>query len=224
MLSQAQSQLLVAGARTLGAELSSEEIARFSLYLEELARWSKVADLVSQTDPEAIIRKHVLDSLAILPLLPPAAVRLLDLGSGAGFPGLVLAILRPSLRVFLLEARRKRVSFLKEVVRRARLTHVEVREGRAEVLCTEKALRESFAVVITRATWSLRDFLRLARPFLGVDGLAIAMKGPKAGQEISSLGPFLQKGEFCLKEQYLYSLPFGEEKRQALVFARQCFT
>lgn len=223
MLSQAQIHLLIEGARVLGSELSSEEIACFSLYLDEISRWSKVTDLVSQTDPEAIIRKHILDSLAVSPLLP-SAVRLLDLGSGAGFPGLVLAILQPSLRVFLLEARRKRANFLREAARKIRLRNVVVCEGRAEVLCEEEALRESFDVVVTRATWGLKDFLRIAAPFIARGGLAIALKGPTVEQEIFSLEPILRKGEFSLKEQRTYSLPFGKELRQAFVFAKQCFT
>lgn len=223
MLSHAQTHLLIEGTRILGSQLSSKELVCFSLYLEEIARWSKMADLVSQTDPETIIRKHILDSLAILPLLPPAT-RLLDLGSGAGFPGLVLAILCPSLQVFLLEARRKRANFLKEAARRIRLANVAVYEGRAEILCEEEALKASFDVVITRATWNLEDFLRFAEPFLVHDGLAVALKGPKTEQEITALEPVLQKSGFYLKERHTYLLPFGEERRQALFFAKQCFT
>jgi 16S rRNA (guanine527-N7)-methyltransferase len=223
MLSNVQNHLLVEGARLLGLQLSSEELACFSVYLEEITRWSKIADLVSQTNPEAIIHKHILDSLAILPLIPPAP-RLLDLGSGAGFPGLVIAILRPFLQVSLLEARRKRANFLKEASRRMRLANVVVYEGRAEVLCEEESLKASFDVVITRATWSLEGFLRLAEPFLARHGLAVALKGPKAEQEISSLEPLLRKDAFRLKERHVFSLPFGEEKRHALFFAKQCFT
>jgi len=223
MLSHAQTHLLIEGARILGSQLSSKELVCFSLYLEEIARWSKIADLVSQTDPAIIIRKHILDSLAILPLLPPAT-RLLDLGSGAGFPGLVLAILRPSLQVFLLEARRKRANFLKDASRKMRLANVAVYEGRAEVLCEEEPLKASFDFVITRATWGLEDFLRLAEPFLVANGLAVALKGPQAEQDIPALEPRLRKGGFCLKEQHAYLLPYGEEKRQALFFAKRCFT
>lgn len=223
MLSHAHTNLLIEGARTLGSRLSGKELVCFSLYLEEIARWSKIADLVSQTDPAIIIRKHILDSLAILPLLPPAT-RLLDLGSGAGFPGLVLAILRPSLQVFLLEARRKRANFLKDASRKMHLANVAVYEGRAEVLFEEVPLKASFDVVITRATWSLEDFLRLAEPFLVGNGLAVALKGLKAEHEISALEPLLRKGQFRLKEQYTYALPFGEEKRQAFFFTKQCFT
>ncbi len=222
MLSSSQVRLLTEGARALGVELAEEPLERFAIYLEEIARWSKVTDLVSQASPEAIIRKHLLDSLAVSPLIHSDS-RLLDLGSGAGFPGLVLAIAQPARSVALLEARRKRVNFLKEVIRRIRVTTVRVCEGRAEALALEQALRESFEVVITRATWSLTEFLPLALPFVTTGGVAIVMKGPQFEKELRDL-PALPSTGFSLKESYSYSLPFGREKRQALIFAKECFT
>ena len=223
MLSQSQTRLLTQGARHLGLALSDEHLARFSLYVEEIARWSRVANLISQTDPEVIIHKHILDSLAIASLLP-ADARLLDLGSGAGFPGLVLAILQPSRQVTLIEARRKRVSFLKETARRIMAVNVRVYEGRAEVLAKEDSLRNCFAVVVTRATWSLKEFLLLASPFVAAGGIAVAMKGPQGKKELLELGASLPTVDFCPKKIHEYTLPCGEERRQALIFAKQRFT
>ncbi len=223
MLNHCHTRLLTEGARHLGLELSDEHLARFSLYLEEIARWSRATNLISQTDPEVIIRKHILDSLAITPLLPVDA-RLLDLGSGAASPGLVLAILQPSRQVNLIEARRKRVSFLKETARRIKAVNVQVYEGRAEVLATEDSLRNSFAAVITRATWSLKEFLLLASLFVADGGIAVAMKGPQGKKELSDLGNFLQDVGFYLKKTHDYNLPFGVESRQAIIFAKQRFT
>ena len=223
MLNYSQTRLFTQGARCLGLELSDEHIARFSLYLEEIARWSRATNLISQTDPEVIIRKHILDSLAIAPLLP-ADARLLDLGSGAGFPGLVLAILQPSRQVALIEARRKRVSFLKETVRRIKAVNVQAYEGRAEVLATEDSLRNRFAAVITRATWSLKEFLLLASPFVADGGIAVAMKGPQGKKELLDLNASLPTVDFCPKKIHEYTLPCGEERRQALIFAKQRFT
>jgi 16S rRNA (guanine527-N7)-methyltransferase len=223
MLDQSQTFLLTEGAGLLGLELSDADLARFSIYVEEVQRWSQTTDLVSQADPETVIRKHVLDSLAVASLLPSDG-RLLDLGSGAGFPGVVLAIIRPSQEVVLLEARRKRVSFLKEVVRRTKTMNVKVCEGRAETLAAKESLRGSFRVVITRATWSLKDFLRLASSFVADGGIALAMKGPRAEKELIGLeASFLQAIGFCLRKIHKYTLPFGGEKRQAIIFAKECF-
>jgi 16S rRNA (guanine527-N7)-methyltransferase len=215
------SQILTEGARCLGIELSQDHLAGFSTYLEELARWSTIANLVSQSIPESIIRKHILDSLAVSLLIPPTA-HLLDLGSGAGFPGLVLAILRPSRKVVLLESQRKRANFLKQVARATKSANVKVFEGRAETLAKEESLQGAFSIVISRATWSLQDFLRIASPFVAPEGTVIALKGPQGTQELLNLpASFI---DFELKKKHEYTLPFGKERRQALVFAKSCFT
>jgi len=223
MQDQAQTRLLTEGARCLGLELSDEALTRLSVYLEEIRRWSKVADLVSQADPESVIRKHIIDSLAVSPLIPSAG-RVLDLGSGAGFPGLVLAVMESSRDIVLIEARRKRANFLKEVARRMKVVNVRVYEGRAEQLASEGFLRASFGVVLTRATWSLKEFLGLARSFLAAGGIALAMKGPQVGKELIGLETYPQILGFSLQRRYEYSLPFGNEKRQAIIFAKECFT
>ena len=223
MLDHAQTHLLREGAKCLGLELSGENLARFAIYLEEIQRWSKVIDLVAQPDPETVIRKHLLDSLAVSALVPPDS-RLLDLGSGAGFPGLVLAIVGAAREVALVEARRKRVSFLKEVVRRTQAMNVRVYEGRAEVLAAEESLRAHFGVIITRATWTLNEFLRLAGPFVAGSGIALAMKGPQGEKELSELEPYLQTVGFCLQNRHAYTLPCGTEKRQVIIFAKKCST
>jgi 16S rRNA (guanine527-N7)-methyltransferase len=224
MLTQPQAQLLTDGARQLGVPLSDEGIAQFSLYLEEIERWAKVTNLVAQTDPEIFIRKHFLDSLAIVPLVPSDG-RLLDLGSGAGFPGLVLAIVSPSLEVSLVEPRRKRANFLREVMRKTQLSNARVYEERAEVLVESVSFRNVFCVVVTRATWNLQEFLRLASPFMTEDGMALAMKGTKGEKELIGLeASFLQARNFYLKKRHKYMLPFGGEERLAIIFAKECFT
>ncbi len=223
MLDQTQTGVLIEGARCLGLELSTTDLERFSIYLEEIQRWSQVTDLVAQTDPETVMRKHLLDSLAVSPLIPPNSC-LLDLGSGAGFPGLVLGIVGSSREVALVEARRKRVSFLKEVIRRTKAMNVRVYEGRAEVLAADESLCAYFGVVITRATWTLKEFLRLADPFVADGGIALAMKGPQMEKELSGLDPYLQAVGFRLQSRHAYTLPFGSEKRQAIIFAKECST
>jgi len=190
------------------------------VYVEELQRWSKVADLVSQANAETVICKHILDSLAVSPLVPLNS-RLLDLGSGAGFPGLALAIIEPRRKVALIEARRKRVSFLKEIVRKTETANVTVHEGRAELLAAEESLRASFDVVITRATWSLEELLRLAHVFVASGGIAVAMKGSQVEKELHNI---LYPIGFRLQSSHDYTLPFGKEKRRVLIFAQECST
>ena len=219
MFDQSHTHLLITGARHFGLELSPEDLSRFSLYLEEIQRWSGITNLVSQAAPTTIIRKHILDSLAITGLIP-AEGRVLDLGSGAGFPGLVLALVKPRQEIVLLEARRKRASFLKEVARKTKITNLKIYEGRAEVLSAEKSLYLSFPIVVTRATWNIREFLLLANPFIENRGIALAMKGPQAEKELEKLDQTLENTSFYLQRKYEYILPFGTEKRQIIVFGK----
>jgi 16S rRNA (guanine527-N7)-methyltransferase len=219
MLNPEQTRLLREGAGSLGLKLSEATLARFSIYLEELQRWSKIADLVSQEDLESIIRKHLLDSLAVFLLIPQQS-RLLDLGSGAGFPGLALAIVDPSLAVVLIEARRKRANFLKEAIRKTQVTNVKVYEGRVEALAKDKSFHETFDVVITRATWNISTFLQLARPFAKESGLALCMKGPRIEKELTSPEKFPLLWGFCLKNRHKYTLPFGKEQREVIIFSK----
>lgn len=217
MFTEKEACLLFEGARLLGVRLPADAARKFDIYLEELRLWSRVVRLVSQSEPEVVIRKHILDSVAISPLIPPG-FRLIDLGSGAGFPGLVLAIVIPSLDIALVEARRRRVNFLREAIRKLRVTNVSVYEERAEALAKEEHLRASFDVAVSRATWSLEEFLRLAHPFVSSGSMALAMKGPHVDTELPGLDKRLQNIGFCLKRRYAYTLPFGGERREAIVF------
>lgn len=228
MLTPEHVHLLDEGAKQLGVSLTAEAVARLSRYLEELIHWSKSVDLVAHTDPALLIRKHLLDSLAIAPLLPASGF-LLDLGSGAGFPGLVLALTMPTLQVSLMEARRKRVHFLKAVGRAVAPPNLKIYEGRAEILARTPSLQAAFDVVVTRATWSLPTFLSLATPFVKLQGQLLAMKGPKAEQEVAALSREATAFRWSLQHWYRYRLPCGEERREALIFtlsgtSDKCFT
>jgi len=223
MLDHSQIHLLIVGARHFGLELSQHDVSRFSMYVEELQRWSGITNLVSQDDTNTVLHKHFLDSLAIAPLTSHEG-RILDLGSGAGFPGLVLAMIKPDQEVVLIEARRKRVSFLKEVGRKTKITNLKVYEGRAEILAAEKSLRSSFSIVVTRATWNIGRFLHIASPFVENEGVALVMKGPQANKEVENPDSMLGKTDFYLQKRHEYILPFGEEQRQIIIFGKKCLT
>ncbi len=218
-MTEKEAHLLSEGARLLGVQLPADAPSKFDIYLEELRLWSKIVRLVSRPEPEVVIRKHILDSLAVSPLIPPHS-RLIDLGSGAGFPGLALAIAIPSLKVTLVEVQRKKANFLKEVIRKTGVANTSVYEGRTEELAKEESLKASFDIAISRATWSLEEFLRIAFPFILPDGLTVAMKGPQVDRELFGLDRQLPNIGFCLKKRYPYTLPFGQEKHETIVFEK----
>lgn len=218
MLNQSQEQLLLEGAKLFQVALSSETIAHFALLIEEIQRWSKIADLLSQTDSETLIRKHIVDSFSLLSHIHSGS-KMLDLGSGAGFPGVPVAIADPHIKVILVEARRKRANFLKEVIRTLNLRNSHAHEGRAEKLVEEKGWQTEFDVVVTRATWNISTFLSLAHPFLRHGGLAIAMKGPKILEELAGIGESGENLGFSTPGFTSYSL-LGNEKRTLAVFTK----
>lgn len=218
MLTPQQSALLTSGAKLLNVELTEENIAQVAIYLEELHRWSKIVDLVSQSDQEVIIRKHILDSLAVLSVLPQQG-RLLDLGSGAGFPGLPIAIANPALSVILLEPRRKRVNFLREVLRKAHIPNAQAFEGRAEEVIETAGWRSAFDIVITRATWNISEFISIATSFVAKGGIMVAMKGEKIQEGLKNRENLVPQRGNVLNRIVEYSIPFGKEKRSLIIFS-----
>jgi 16S rRNA (guanine527-N7)-methyltransferase len=174
---------LQSGLAALGLPLADEHSARLIAYLELLERWNATYNLTAVRDTEAMVARHLLDSLAILPYVHAAA--LVDLGSGAGLPGVPLAIARPELAVTLVEANGKKARFLREVVRSLALAHVVVLEQRAERV----PAAGPFPIAVARALAALPALVRLAAPWLARDGELLAMKGPGHDGELRALPP-----------------------------------
>lgn len=215
--------LLEQGAEALHISLSLQSLYTLSLYIDELQRWSQVFNLVGQHDAKAIIRQHILDSLAFSQILPWQGV-VADLGSGAGFPGFVLAVTGQERQVFLIETRRKRANFLKQAVRITGIQNIRVFEGRAEEFARQESRPAWFDTVVTRATWDITHFLSLSFPIVKEGGYAVAMRGPHqkgGGAEEEDYPPHDGFVQEALGE---YRLPFGEGDRYALFFRKKCFT
>ena len=176
---------LLRGAAGFGISLSAAQLAAFATYIDAILFWGARSSLTGATSAAVLIDEHIVDSLAPAPLVQNG-MRVADLGSGAGFPGIPLAIVRPQAAVFLVESRRKRASFLHEAVRRCGLANVEVIEGRAESLPAGTV----FDLVVARAVWSVSEFLSVAGPRLAAGARAVAMKGPKGPAEITPTAQF----------------------------------
>lgn len=202
---------LARGALRFGIALTTEQLTVFETYVRTLLFWRARLSLTGAATDLAIVRGHIIDSLAIARFLVPGS-RSADLGSGAGFPGIPLAIVRPQSSIILIESRRKRANFLRDVVRRCALTNAEVIEGRAEDLPPQSAA--SFDVVVSRAVWAVSDLLTIAAGLLRTGGLAIAMKGPKGVAEVAS------ETAFSEPDVTTYDLP-GEGQRMLLVYRKR---
>ncbi|NPV29393.1 MAG: 16S rRNA (guanine(527)-N(7))-methyltransferase RsmG [Firmicutes bacterium] len=178
-------EVLAAGARELGIVLGPEQQDQFRRYAELLLEWNKKTNLVRIKSLAELFRNHFLDSLwCAAGCAFRDGHRLLDLGSGAGFPGIPLKISFPGVRVFLLEAQRKRCAFLQEVCRALELDACTVLAGRAEDLGRLPGLRAAFDRVVVRALARLPVILELGLPFLLPGGLLVALKGRDVEREL----------------------------------------
>ncbi len=160
---------------------------RFAKYYEMLIDWNSRINLTAITDETEVAYKHFVDCIGIFDsgvIGDGAAV--IDVGTGAGFPGIPMKIVNPSLRLTLLDSLNKRINFLGEVVTELGLNSVECVHARAEDAARQKNLRESFDICVSRAVANLSTLSELCLPFVKVGGYFVAMKGPKADEEISA--------------------------------------
>jgi len=203
------------GASAWGLAVGERELELFARHAQEMLRWNAVTNLTAITDPAAVARDHFLDSLAAAPWVPPGA-RLIDVGSGAGFPGVPLHVALPGLQTVLLEAARKKVSFLRHLLRALHLAGIRAEQGRLEDFAAAPEHRGAFDVVTCRAVASLERFVPRALPLLGEGGGLIALKGPGAEEEVRGLERRLQALPGCgplRVERFPYRLPGLREER-----------
>jgi 16S rRNA (guanine527-N7)-methyltransferase len=184
--SPAWQRLLCDAAAALGLDVTPEQGRRLALHAVELLRWNKRQNLTAITAPRAVAVKHYLDCLAAAQEVPHRG-RVLDIGSGGGFPGIPLAIVRPALTGVLLDAVRKKTAFLGHVLRLLKLTAWQARHGRAEALAADPDCRDAFDVVCFRALTGCGAGFDLARPFVRPGGTILALKGPGGQRELLPL-------------------------------------
>ena len=192
--------------------LNEESISKFSIYREMILEWNEKFNLTAITDKGEIEEKHFIDSLMLDRYVDLDNKTLLDVGSGAGFPGIPLAIVHPNLKVTLLESNGKKVSFLKEVVKTLKLDNVEVVQARAE----EFAKRESFDIVTARAVKELNILLELTFYLVKVGGSFIAYKSSNIDNEIEHAKRAFKLLEVGKISKYEYELPKSKDKRVLL--------
>ncbi len=210
------------GASAWGLVLEEHSLELFARHAAEMLRWNAVTNLTTITEPGAVARDHFLDSLAAARWIPPRA-RLLDVGSGAGFPGVPLHIALPGLETVLLEAARKKVSFLRHLLRTLGLSGIRAEQERLERFAAREENRGAFDVVICRALTGLERFVPAAHGLVGAGGRLIALKGSGAELEIARLQQVLVKiagKESWRAERHSYRLPGMRAERAVCVVTR----
>ena len=203
-----------------------EALERLSLYFHELKKWNKKINLVARTlDDRQILENHFLDSLTLLSFFDPEKQEretVLDVGTGAGFPGLVLKAVCPLLPVTLIEPRSNRYYFLKHIVRTLKLQGVELLNMRLEETAEVKELSErGFSFITSRAFTDINQFVRLTAPYMVPGGVIACMKGPGVDEELTHLE---QKGlleKFYVAETRKFQLPFSKAERILVIFKQR---
>ena len=210
--------ILRQGFSALGLPLDDAALSRFRLYYERLEETNKVMNLTAITGQADVARLHFLDCAALLTVTDMAGKRLLDVGSGAGFPGMVLKIACPSLDLTLLDSLDKRVRFLAGLCGELGFEDVTCLHSRAEEAPAE--LRESFDLVTSRAVARLNLLCELCLPFVKVGGRFLAMKGPEAEEELREAASAIRLLGAETEALIPYSLP-GTDRRPCVVILRK---
>jgi 16S rRNA (guanine527-N7)-methyltransferase len=220
--SSADLAYLTAGTQRLGLSLSPEQLQRLLRFRTLLLEWNQRINLTSITDPQEVLSKHFLDSLSCLLAIPDWQTRpeasLLDVGSGGGFPGIPLALARPTWQVTLLEATGKKVRFLEEAIAQLGLSNVAALQGRAEEVAHNARHRAQYDLVTARGLASLPVLLEYCLPFCRPGGLVIAHKKGEISAELESGKRAAAPLGGRLHSIQPVSLPGLEDQRLLVVF------
>lgn len=172
-------------ALLFGVKLDDNQLSQFYTYYEMLIEWNEKINLTAITDFDEVIKKHFLDSIAIGRVISQMdSVSMLDIGTGAGFPGIPIKIAFPNIEIVLMDSLNKRVTFLNEVITALSLTKIEAIHGRAEDFAKKDLLREKFDYCVSRAVANLSSLCEFCLPYVKVGGKFISYKSEKAKEEL----------------------------------------
>lgn len=210
--------------KAFGIELSEYQLEQFFTYYEFLTEKNKVMNLTAITDLKEVISKHFVDSLALAKIYSLTDEKVIDIGSGAGFPGIPLKIVYPNIKITLIDSLQKRLSFLDEVIIKLNLSDINTLHGRAEDYGRNERFRDQFDVCVSRAVAKMPVLLELCIPFVKKDGYFISYKSGNIDEEINSSQNALKllKTEISKKESFI--LPKTDIERSLLLIKKMDFT
>ncbi|OPZ94848.1 MAG: Ribosomal RNA small subunit methyltransferase G [Firmicutes bacterium ADurb.Bin419] len=212
-------ELFLDGAKEFNISLKEEQLDKFFKYKNLLKEWNEKINLTAIEEDRDVVIKHFIDSLSILPFIKDDGLRLIDVGTGAGFPGIPVKIARESIEVTLLDSLEKRVKFLNEVIKENALKGIKALHGRAEEKGVLPEYREKYDICTARAVSNLPVLIEYCLPFVKVGGCFIAMKGSST-EEIGNSKKALDILGGKIEEVKEFNLPFTDSKRNVIVIRK----
>ncbi len=209
-------ELLISGARELGIPLTAEQIDVMFVFTSELKKWNRKINLTAIKDDRDVVIKHLLDSLSFLKGFPPVpGIKLLDMGSGAGFPAIPIKIAHPEVSVSMVESVKKKAAFLRHIVRTLKLSAIEVSDLRMEEL--PESSKKSYDIVTARAFADMKAALAAGTGYLKESGLMVLSRGP--GETVREED--LPEAGAVLEKRVDFTLPYSDIKRAIWVFKKR---
>jgi len=224
-------KLIKEGLHQLGLSCSQEQINAFLTFISELKKWNRAYNLTALKTDKDIIIKHFLDSILYLKALELHPVRgkldsdrvkIADAGSGAGFPGIPIKIIKPEIHITLIEPSRKKTSFLRHIIRALKLDGIIILNKRIEIL--GRNYEDAYDFIVSRATFKIKDFIKKACPYVKEDGRLVLSKGPGVSEEIKELKSVWDDSEMSGRQSIIKKtlrLPFNNTERNLLLIKCQ---
>ncbi len=213
------SEKLINIGKKIDIDIKEEQAVKFYNYMELLLEWNKKMNLTAITEPNEVILKHFIDSITVEKFINKNA-KMIDIGTGAGFPGIPLSIVREDLKITLMDSLNKRIMFLDEVIKKNQLLNVDTVHSRAEELARNKNFRGEFDVATSRAVASLNVLLEYMIPFVRVGGYCICMKGSNIDEEIKNSEKALNLLKCKIEKIEKFDLPGSDYGRNIIIIKK----